>query len=120
MAIESCPDGSGMATGNPFRLIGFSDLDRNNPCFFGRIVVSAGEQGVPDKNHLADCDAQNVSKFSDPVGFVYALLGDIDGSRPTQAHGKLGNRFIKQCIYLLPLGKVRVPFLLLFQGSLLT
>ena len=79
-----------MATGNPFRLIGFSDLDRNNPCFFGRIVVSAGEQGVPDKNHLADCDAQNVSEFSDPVGFVYALLGDIDGSRPTQAHGKLG------------------------------
>ena len=47
---------------HPFRLIGISDLDRNNPCFFGRIVVPSREQGIADKNHVLNGNAQDVSR----------------------------------------------------------
>ena len=72
--------------------------------FFCRIVISAGKQRIADKNHLINGNAKDVPEFSNPVGFINARLGDVNGSRASQAHGKLGDQFIKKCLDLLPLG----------------
>ena len=37
------------------------------------------------KNHLLQCNAKDVAQFSNPVGFVDAMLGDINGCRATHA-----------------------------------
>ena len=105
---------------HPFRLIGISDADGKSTSFFGRIVVPAGKQRIADKNHLINGNAKDVPKFSNPVGFINARLGDVNGGRASQAHGKLGDQFIKERLDLLPLGEVRVPFFLFFDGRLLS
>jgi hypothetical protein len=46
---------------NPLSLIRIADLDGNDARFFGRIVIAAREQGVADKHHLFNCNAQDVS-----------------------------------------------------------
>ena len=69
-----------------------SDLDRQDACFFGWVVIPAWEQGIPDKNHLLYFNAKRVPEFSNPVGFVDAGFGDINGCRSTQTHGKLGDK----------------------------
>ena len=46
---------------NAFRLMRISDPDRDNAGLLGRIVVAAREQGIPDKDHLFNGNAQNVS-----------------------------------------------------------
>jgi hypothetical protein len=99
---------------NPFRLIGISDLDTHDACLSRRIVVPAGKQGIPYKNHLIDCNAQDVPEFSNTVGLVNARFGDIDRRRATQMDRKLRNKGVKDCLDLLPLGKIRVPSLLFF------
>ena len=104
---------------HPFRLIGISDADGHDAGLFGRIVVSPGKQRIADKNHLLNGNAKGVPELSNPVGFINARLGDINGCRAPQAHGKLGDKLIKECLDLLPLGEIRVPFLLFFKGSLL-
>src|ERR1035437_9619135 len=62
----------------------------------------------------------NACVLSNPVGFINARLGDINGCRAPQAHGKLGDKLIKECLDVLPLGKNRVPFLLFSKRSLLS
>jgi hypothetical protein len=73
-----------------------SDPYRIDAGLLGGIVVSAREQGVPDKNHLVNGNAENVSQLSDPVGLVNAGLGDVDGRRSPQAYGELGNQRVKR------------------------
>jgi hypothetical protein len=51
---------------------------------------------------------------------VDARLGDINGCCATQTHGKLRNKSIKGCLYLLPLGEIRVPLFLFFDRRLLS
>ena len=81
---------------HPFRFIWIPDLNGQSACFFGRIVVSTRKQRIADENHLLDCNAKDVPEFSNPVGFINARLGDINGCRAAQAHGKLGDQFIKE------------------------
>ena len=56
IVIQTGDDGFG----NPFRLVGTAHRDRNNTCFFGRIVVSSHEQGITYENHLFQRNAQEV------------------------------------------------------------
>jgi hypothetical protein len=86
----------------------------------GRIVVAARKQGISDKDHLINGNAKNVSQLFDPVGFINAGLRDINGRRATQLDRKLGNQRVNDGFHLLPLGEIRVPFHLFFQGSFLT
>ena len=104
---------------HPFRLVGISDADGHDTGLFSRIVVSTREQGIPDKNHLINCNAKDVPEFSNPVGFINARLGDVNGCRASQAHGKFGDKFIKECFYLFSFGEIMVTFFLLLDGSLL-
>ena len=46
---------------HPFRLIGISYPDGNDTSFFGRIVITAGEQSIPDKNHFLNADTKDVA-----------------------------------------------------------
>ena len=48
-------------------------------------------------------------------GFVTSM--DVE---PPETDGKLGNQRVKDGFHLLPLGEIRVPFHLFFQGSFLT
>jgi hypothetical protein len=104
---------------HPFRLMGISDPDGHDTGFFGRIVVPTREQGIPGKDHVLNCNAKGIPEFSDPVGFVDARLGDVNGCRATQSHRKLGDKLFEECFDLLPLGEVRIPLLLFFRRSLL-
>ena len=104
---------------NSLRLIGVSNRNGNNACLFGRVVVSAYKQGVPDINHLLHRNAENVSQFLNSVGFVNARLGDVNRCRTTNSDREIGNQSIKCCFDLLPLGEISIPFLLLFERCLL-
>ena len=53
------------------------------------------------------------------VGFVDARLGDINGCRTAEPYRELGNQSVEDCLDLLPLGEISIPFLFLLQGSLL-
>ena len=114
-AIQTSDDGFN----HPFGLIGISDPDGHNTGLFGRIVVPTGKQGIPDKNHLWNGNTKDVPEFSNPICLIDARLGDVNGCRATQAHGKFGDKLIKERLDLLPLGEIRVPFLLFFERSLL-
>ena len=99
--------------------MGIFNLDGHSAGFFGRIVVSTREQGIPDKNHLLNRNAKGVAEFSNPVGFIDTRLGDINGCRTAQSDGKLGNKACPGAVLLLPLGEIRIPLFLFFKGSLL-
>ena len=43
-----------------------SDLDRQDACFFGWVVIPAWEQGIPDKNHLLNSNASVSRSFLIP------------------------------------------------------
>ena len=64
-------------------------------------------------------NAEDIAEFPNPVGFVDSMLGDIDGRRATQAHGKLRDQLVKESLYPLSLAEIRIPLLLFFQRSLL-
>ena len=99
---------------NALGLSGASNWNRDYTCLLGRIVVSSHKQGIPDVDHLFHWNAENVSQLSYPIGFVNAMLGDINGCRSANSNRKLGNESIKDCFDLRPLGEIRVPFLLFF------
>ena len=92
----------------------------NSAGFFSRIVVPAREQGIPDIDHVLNCNAKDVAELSNPVGFVDAGLGDVNGCRAAQSHGKLRDKLIEECLDLLPLGEVGVPCFLCIERSLLS
>jgi hypothetical protein len=48
IVVQTSDDGFG----NPFRLIGASNWDRNDTSFFSRIVVPTWEQGIAYEDHL--------------------------------------------------------------------
>ncbi len=99
---------------HPLGLSGASNWNGNDTCLFSRVVVSSHKQGISYVNHLFHRNAESVLQLLDPVGFVDARLGDINGCRATEPHRELGNQCVEDCFDLLPLGEIRIPFLFLF------
>ena len=99
--------------------MGIFDLNGKDPRFFGRIVVSAREHSISHENHLLDGDAKDVAEFSNPVGFVDPMLGDIDGGRAAEAYGEFRDKLVENRLYPLSFAEIRIPFLLFFEGCML-
>jgi hypothetical protein len=97
-----------------FRLLGTLDRDGLYACFFGGIVIPAREERIADVNHLLRRNVQEVSQLGDSVCLIDARLGDIDRCRAPDANGKFGNIVVKNRFDLLPLGVIRIPFILFF------
>src|SRR5680860_1073811 len=105
---------------NLFCLIGSSNRDGNNTCFFNWIVISSNEDCITDKYHLFQSESKDIPQLSDAVGFVNAWFGDINGCRTAHSNGKLRYIRVKDRFNLLPLCEIRIPFFLFFQRRLLT
>ena len=95
------------------------DLDGQGARFLGRIVVSTREHGISDENHFLDGNAENIPEFSNTVGFINAMLGDINGGRAAQAYGEFRDKLVQDCLYPFPSAEIRIPFLLFFKGCML-
>src|ERR1700678_2398384 len=94
-------------------------LDGQRARFFGWVVIPAGKNGVPNKNHLRNGNAQDVPQFSNTVSFVDPMLGNVNRRRTAQTHESLRNQFVETRLHLLALAEIRIPVLLFIQGSLL-
>ncbi|MGA9980358.1 MAG: hypothetical protein WBQ08_17190 [Candidatus Sulfotelmatobacter sp.] len=94
---------------NPLGLVGILNRDTTHSRCFSRVVIAAHVQGITDINHLFYRNTEQVSKFSDAVGFVNARLGNVNRRRTPDSDRKLGNERIKNRFDLLPLASAAIP-----------
>ncbi|XZE55059.1 hypothetical protein SH139x_001050 [Planctomycetaceae bacterium SH139] len=103
---------------NPLSFLKISNTDRRYPRLLGREIVPARENRVADEEHVGDHNTQCVAELSSPKRFRYSGLCDNNRRGATEVDRELGNQVIKDRLNLLSFRKVRIPLLLLFNGSL--
>jgi hypothetical protein len=54
-----------------------------------------------------------------PIGFIDAWFGDINGGGAAKPHREPGNQRLKDGLDLLAFGEIRIPFFLFCQRRLL-
>src|SRR5579883_726467 len=87
--------------------------------FKRRIIVAARKEGVADKEHLLDRNAQHVAQLADAVGLVDSRTRHVDRGRSAETNGELRQRLSENRLNRFALGKVWIPLGFFFERRLL-